>query len=112
MIVGCRGARASRSGAHGLCGRRARRLTNPEKSFAGPSSLGLLKSKIDWRSPRRLSISVPLKRESHARLELLGCGAKALPSRGLSPSRRWNQGFPQCGFREIPDWPSSARVVR
>src|SRR5271157_192431 len=65
------GRRSSRRGPYGLWGRSARRLVKPVNCFADPSSPGLIKSKMDHKSPRRFSIGVPVSANLDRALSLL-----------------------------------------
>ncbi len=54
------GRTSSRSGPYGFCGLAARRLVKLVNSLLEPSRPGLMKSKIDQRSPSRFSTGVPV----------------------------------------------------
>jgi len=55
------GRTSSRRGRYGLLGLAASFFEKVANSFADPSRPGLMKSKIDQRSPSRLSIGVPVR---------------------------------------------------
>ena len=81
-----------------MCGRSARRLAKPSNSFADPSSPGLMKSKMDHRSPSRFSTGVPVSANLASRLELLD-GPGLLGVRILDGLRFVEHDQVPCGFR-------------